>query len=226
MPSRDPRSYRDRASAAPDSAAGSHRPYDAVLCDIDGVLRIWPPADHIERENQLPRGALAASAFAPARLQPAITGEITDGEWRAATAADIAVRFGSRQRAHAAVTAWSNLQPRIDTEAVGLLRAARGNALVALVSNGTTRLEQDLRRQGLHDLPDLLINSARVGLTKPDPRLYLLATERLAVPPRRCLFVDDTEANVAAARSVGMTAVHYRDVEDLRGALAGPPPHL
>ncbi|WP_212747356.1 hypothetical protein [Streptomyces montanus] len=36
--------------------------YDAVLCDIDGVLRHWPAADAIERAQGLPAGALAAAA--------------------------------------------------------------------------------------------------------------------------------------------------------------------
>ncbi|MGW7365885.1 hypothetical protein ACWGI8_21200 [Streptomyces sp. NPDC054841] len=74
-------------------------PYDAVLCDVDGVLRHWPAADTLEQAHGLPVGALAGAAFAPARLQPAITGEITDEQWRSAVAADLADRCGSKDRA-------------------------------------------------------------------------------------------------------------------------------
>ncbi|MGW7610479.1 hypothetical protein ACWGKW_24995 [Streptomyces sp. NPDC054766] len=53
--------------------------YEAVLCDVDGVLRRWPAADAIEHDaHGLPVGALAAAVFAPARVQPAVTGEVTD----------------------------------------------------------------------------------------------------------------------------------------------------
>ena len=86
--------------------------YDAVLCDIDGVLRHWPGAGELERANGLPLGALAASAFAPARMDPAITGAITDEEWRAAVAGHLAETFGSVARADAAVAAWSALARR------------------------------------------------------------------------------------------------------------------
>ncbi|WP_326574266.1 hypothetical protein OG889_04275 [Streptomyces sp. NBC_00481] len=79
--------------------------YDAVLCDIDGVLRHWPAADPLEQAHGLPVGALAAAAFAPARLHPAITGEITDEPWRSAVAADLADRYRSPEQAHAAVAA-------------------------------------------------------------------------------------------------------------------------
>lgn len=80
--------------------------YDAVLCDIDGVLRHWPAVDTIEQAHGLPVGALAAAAFAPVRLHPAITGEVSDEQWRAAVAADLADACGSADRARAAVTAW------------------------------------------------------------------------------------------------------------------------
>jgi putative hydrolase of the HAD superfamily len=196
--------------------------YDAVLCDIDGVLRHWPAADALEQEHGLPIGALAAAAFAPARLQPAITGRITDEEWRSAVAGDLAAAHGSKDRAHAAVAAWSALVPRVDHEVVALLRQARSVASVpvALVSNATTRLEWDLARQDLADLADTVVNTARIGVAKPDHRVYRLAAERLGIPPARCLFVDDTPANVTAAREAGMAAVHYRRVDDLRAALA------
>jgi putative hydrolase of the HAD superfamily len=198
----------------------SSRPYDAVLCDIDGVLRHWPSTADLESIHGLPAGALAATAFAPSRLHPAITGEITDEQWRSAVAEDLAETCGSMDRARAAVAAWSALVPRVDHEVVSLLTQARTVATVALVSNATTRLERDLTGQGLDDLADTLVNTSRIGFMKPDPRVYLLAAEQVGVPVHRCLFIDDTAVNVVAAREVGMTALHYRQIEDLRDALA------
>lgn len=195
------------------------RPYDAVLCDLDGVVRHWPTVEDIERHRGLPAGALAKAAFTPSRLHPAVTGQITDEQWRSAVATDLAEICGSSERAHAAVTDWSNQVPRVDHEVVSLLVRARTVATVALVSNATTRLEWDLAQQGIDDLADIVVNTSRVGFMKPDPRVYLLAAEHAGAPLHRCLFVDDTAANVAAASEVGMTALHYRQIEDLRTAL-------
>lgn len=195
-------------------------PYDAVLCDIDGVIRHWPAADELEREHGLPIGALAAAAFAPVRLHPAITGQITDEQWRSAVAVELAARHGSKERADAAVGAWSALLPAVDQEVVALLKEVRAVASVALVSNATTRLERDLERQGLADLAHAVVNTARIGVAKPDLRVYGTAAERLEAAVDRCLFIDDTEANVAAAREAGMTAVHYRRFADLHEALS------
>jgi putative hydrolase of the HAD superfamily len=194
--------------------------YDVVLCDIDGVIRHWPDADDLERGHGFPIGTLATAAFAPSRLRPAITGQITDEQWRSAVAADIAEACGSLDRADAVVAAWSALVPRVDHAVVSLLTRCRRVATVGLVSNATTRLESDLLRHGLDDLADFVVNTARIGVAKPDQRVYLIAAEQAGTPTHRCLFIDDTAANVAAARAVGMSALHYREFNDLRSALA------
>ena len=54
--------------------------------------------------------------------------------------------------------------------------------------------------------------SAEVGLHKPQPEIYLLASKRLGVEPERCVFVDDLRENCAGAEAVGMTAILHRDV--------------
>jgi putative hydrolase of the HAD superfamily len=196
------------------------RPYDAVLCDIDGVVRHWPPAEELERAYGLPAGSLAAAHFMPSCLNAAITGKITDEEWRSAAARDLAAVCGSADRARAAVKAWSMLEPRNDPEVVSLLSKAREVVTVALVSNATTRLEQDLARHELSTLAHIVVSSARIGVAKPDPSFYIIAADQAGAPVDRCLFIDDTPANVAAARCLGMTAVHYQQPDDLRAALA------
>jgi putative hydrolase of the HAD superfamily len=103
-------------------------------------------------------GTLAATAFAPHRLQPAITGQTTDEPWRSAIVTDLAEACGSMTRAHAAVTAWSELIPRVDPAVVALLAQARAVASVALVSNATTRLEWDLERQGVSNVADVVVH--------------------------------------------------------------------
>lgn len=62
--------------------------------------------------------------------------------------------------------------------------------------------------------------SCRTGVRKPDPEAYLGAARALGVPPSECLFVDDRELNVRAAREVGMSGLRFTgDVAALRAAL-------
>ena len=75
------------------------------------------------------------------------------------------------------------------------------------------------------DLFEVVVDSAFVGLRKPDPEIYRLTLERLGLPPEACLFVDDTDVNVAAARELGMPAVWFRSnrqaIADMQAALDG-----
>jgi putative hydrolase of the HAD superfamily len=66
-------------------------------------------------------------------------------------------------------------------------------------------------RQLLDELFDQVVISGEVGIRKPDPDVFVLAARRLGLEPQECVFVDDTEGNVEAARSVGMTGLVHED---------------
>lgn len=61
------------------------------------------------------------------------------------------------------------------------------------------------------DLCDVIVYSHEEGLRKPDPAIYVVACERLGVELAEAVFLDDVDANVTAARQVGMTAVRFRN---------------
>jgi putative hydrolase of the HAD superfamily len=191
----------------------------ALLCDIDGVVRHWPDMAAIEAAHGLPAGLLAATAFADKRLTPAITGQVTDAQWRSGVAAALARDYGPTV-ARMAVEQWTALTPRVDEEVVDLLRRTRLSMPVALVSNATSRLEQDLRRQGIDDIADFVVNSSALGFAKPDPRVFHAAARTVGAAVAECLYIDDTAGHVAAARALGMPAVRFRGIEDLRDALS------
>jgi putative hydrolase of the HAD superfamily len=63
----------------------------------------------------------------------------------------------------------------------------------------------------IDEIFDDVVDSAFVGMRKPEPRIYALALERLGADATSCAFVDDNELNVNAARELGFHAVHFRD---------------
>jgi putative hydrolase of the HAD superfamily len=69
------------------------------------------------------------------------------------------------------------------------------------------------------ELFDVVIDSSAVGLRKPDPAVYMLTCERLGVAPPHCVFVDDMECNVDAARELGMDAVLCDDAVAVAASL-------
>ncbi|MBR0786121.1 HAD-IA family hydrolase [Bradyrhizobium iriomotense] len=54
---------------------------------------------------------------------------------------------------------------------------------------------------------DHVIESAKIGLRKPDPRIYQLMVETLKVDPRNCVYLDDLGVNLKPARDMGMTTI-------------------
>jgi len=211
-------------AARPDGypPGSGERPFDAVLCDVDNVIRIYDPShlSALERAAGLTEGTTMKVAFAPETALPLLLGRITPDEWAWSTARGL-TGLVSEVTALELSTALARSPFRADETVVALLRQARARVPLVLVTNASVQLEQDLSALGLTDLADHVISSARVGIAKPDRRIYDIAVDRAGVAADRCLFVDDTLENVEAAIALGMRAVHYRGPEDLRRALSG-----
>jgi HAD superfamily hydrolase (TIGR01549 family) len=97
----------------------------------------------------------------------------------------------------------------LDGDLVALIRSLRPRVKTALLSNFSGQLRQLLTQYGLLDAFDVIVISGEEGILKPDARIYHLAAERLGVPVADCLFVDDSEENVAGARAAGMQALQF-----------------
>ncbi|MYY86669.1 MULTISPECIES: HAD-IA family hydrolase [unclassified Streptomyces] len=201
------------------------RAFDAVLTDLDGVIRFYEMAEleELERSAGLPAGSTAEIAFRPETDMPLMRGEITRQRWIESIADGLADRV-PWARGHELGTALAETKFRADDAVVGLLRRARAAGLrVLLVTNATPWLADDLALLGLtgpDGCLDDVISSADLGIAKPDRRIYETAAERAGVAPARCLFVDDRQENVDAAVALGMTGLLYGEPADLRAALA------
>jgi putative hydrolase of the HAD superfamily len=106
-------------------------------------------------------------------------------------------------------------QPVVDA-----VRRWRANGYrTALVTNNVKEFGPFWRAMiPLEELFDEVIDSCEVGVRKPDPEIFQLALDRLGISAERALFVDDWPGHVAAAASLGITAVLMG--EDPTAALA------
>lgn len=192
------------------------------MIDFDGVLRVWDAAiiSDAEAAHGLPAGRLRKAVFDDvARLHRAVTGEITDDEWREQIALELEASFGPGGRR--AVAQWSLPAGRVDEEVLHLLRRERGRRTIALFSNATTRLDADLDRLGLSDEFDVVFNSSTLGVAKPARAAFVAVAESLDSDPAECFFVDDAEPNIRAAARVGFQTHLYLDPRHLDSALSG-----
>lgn len=58
---------------------------------------------------------------------------------------------------------------------------------------------------------DHVIESAKIGLRKPDPRIYRMMANALGVDPKNCVYLDDLGVNLKPAREMGMTTIKVLD---------------
>lgn len=196
-------------------------PFDAVLCDVDNVIRFYDLSRlaRLERLAGLAEGTTTRVAYAPETDLPLLLGRIGKEEWVETVVRGL-VGEVSEPQARELGTALAEAPFRADDVVVTMLRRIREQMPLVLVTNATLELESDLESLGLSDLADHVVSSARVGVAKPDREIYEIAAERAETDIERCLFVDDRLENIDAAVALGMTGVHYRGPEDLREALA------
>lgn len=61
---------------------------------------------------------------------------------------------------------------------------------------------------------DVIVESSKVGVRKPDPRFYEIACEQLGIDPSEAVFLDDLGINLKPARALGMTTIKVVDPDD------------
>jgi putative hydrolase of the HAD superfamily len=101
------------------------------------------------------------------------------------------------------------LEPRIVAKIENLRN--RGVKVAVLSNSWGTEPFDPYAPFGLDERFDVVVISDHVRLRKPEPEIFILAAERLSLPPSDCVFVDDVARYLAPARQLGMGTVHATD---------------
>jgi len=119
------------------------------------------------------------------------------------------------------LAAWSRdpLSYSVDSEASPVLKTLKHHGFtVGLLSNWDTSLASFCQKLGLLDLVDMVLASDEIGIRKPDPHIFLIAAEKLAIPPNNFLFIGDSlRKDIAGAKKAGMKTAwlnHSGEVAD------------
>ena len=192
----------------------------AVFFDYGGVIGRLDRQEMARLEDKygLPRGGFWHALFEIPEWYEVEVGRSSEREWLKG-ALDKLYELAGRPIPGIRQD-WHHIWKGVDEGVVSLARNLRSRYKVGMISNATKNLEDVLaNHHGIIDLFDVVINSARVGLAKPDVRIYHLAAERLGVPVAACVFTDDLVHNIEGARAAGMHACHFQDVADLERQL-------
>jgi len=167
----------------------------------------WDVARELDRAHGLPRSSVFETLYRTDAWHGIERGVGDLTEWTEGAHRELERRAGRPlPRLH---EEWRRAQMAVAAN-VDLVRRLRPRYKVSVLSNADMSLRGRLERDGLHGLFDDVVVSAEVGMAKPDPAIFRLAVERLGLTPAECVFVDDWDDNVEAARAVGMRGVIHR----------------
>ena len=195
-------------------------PTKAVVFDLGGVLIDWDP-------RYLYRKLLDDEAAVEEFLATVCTPEWNAEQDRGRPFAEGVAELAERHPEHAAdIAAYHERWPEMlagevpgSVEVLADLRAA-GVPLYALTNWAAETFAITRERFEFLDWFCGLLVSGEEGMTKPDPAIFRLLLDRFGLDPAAAVFVDDSEANVAAARGLGIDAVRFTGPERLRRELS------
>ncbi|MEW1633514.1 HAD family phosphatase [Streptomyces sp. NPDC093801] len=194
--------------------------FQAVIFDFGGVLTC--PMDDtaiaFAAEIGLPKYAYRDTvAFNPAgrALYAQLErGDITQSEWNEGIAALLGID-GANLMGRALATL--SPEKRVVDAArqireAGLKTAILSNSMGLAPFNPYAPWDLDANH-------DVVVLSEHHRMRKPEPEIYQLTLDQLGLPAARCIFVDDSAANLAPAQDLGMTTIHATNPEHTVGEL-------
>jgi HAD superfamily hydrolase (TIGR01509 family) len=187
----------------------------AVVLDIGSVLEVIDdavfPAPFEQRHGLTAGSVHAAAASLPG---DAGRGELTEAEVHRHFREHLALDDARADELMADYWRW--YVGTLDQELFDWFAGQRPERKTGIVSNSGPGAREAERCWGFEEITDDIVYSHEVGLLKPDPRIFVLAAERLGVRPEEIVFLDDVEGHVEAARAVGYRAVvHHSTPESI-----------
>jgi putative hydrolase of the HAD superfamily len=191
----------------------------AVISDFGGVLTspLLQAFGRVQEHIDVPGEAYAA-AMAQSRERDGVhplyaleRGEISEAEFLARISRELEHVLGHSVSLNGlGERLMEALEPNQELfDYYGGLKRERGLRF-ALCTNNVREWEARWRAKlPIDELFEVVVDSAFVGVRKPEPEIYALTLERLGLPADACAFVDDLAANVEAARDAGMHGIVY-----------------
>ncbi|MGZ5311234.1 MAG: HAD family hydrolase [Solirubrobacterales bacterium] len=208
---------------------------EAIVSDFGGVLTtpLIQSFAAVQDETGIPMeelGKAMSRIEAVAGVHPLFElekGRVSEPEFLERLAAELEPALGHRPEMHRFREIYFEaLHP--NEPMIELMRELKqAGHRMALLTNNVREWEPLWRTMlPVDEIFELVVDSAFVGMRKPDHEIYELTLERLdGIPAEACLFIDDVEVNCEAARAVGMAAVHYREpnqaIAEVRAAVGG-----
>jgi len=124
----------------------------------------------------------------------------------------------NRKQMRKIIKIWTNTW-KLSTEMKKLVKKLKKNYRLAILSNSDSLNSQNYEKKGWYKYFDVLILSHKLGVRKPQKKIYDIAIKKLNVKPKECLFIDNQEECLKPARKIGMKTVLFKSKLQLKKEL-------
>jgi len=182
----------------------------AIVFDIGGALEITPSLGVDEKWEQR------------LSLKPGELNQRLGDVWRGGSIGTISIEqvhksigeimgMSQTQVSEFMADVWKEYLGTLNVELAEYFRSLRPRYQTAIISNSFVGArEKEAERHQFDTICDFIIYSHEVGLSKPDPRIFTLACERLGLQPNEVVFVDDHEDVMVSARELGIHCIEHK----------------
>jgi putative hydrolase of the HAD superfamily len=197
-------------------------PVEAIISDFGGVLtspllgsfQAFAQSSGISLEELGKAMVAVAANWGSNPLFELETGRMSEADFLGALASQLTEQLGREITLEGfGERYFANLEP--NERLIDYMRELRGRGFRMAICTNNVREWEPLWRAMLpvDEIFDVVVDSAFVGSRKPEPRIYELTLDRLAVSAESALLIDDVEVNCEAARELGLRAVWFQSSE-------------
>ena len=191
-----------------------------IFFDIGGVVVDAPMANYLKLGCQFFQCDQETLKAATAEHLGALeTDRIKSEEFWELVSASVAAGGGNAIPAWKFKGFWEGLLTdnlNVNQDLLDLVRRLKAHCRVAVLSNVIKEHAVILQKEKVYDYFNPVVLSCKVGLRKPEPKVFAKAAELSKTTPGRCLLVDDSVENLEAAEKAGWRIYHYRDLDDFK----------
>lgn len=194
--------------------------FTTILFDWGGVFTIprknTQATKNIEKKYNIQSGELAKVLYENKYWDDALVGRISDTIFWEKTLSQLGIN-DAKGIVKFKNSLFKGERFRLRSGMINLITQLRQTYTIALLTNADD-IFRSILREKFHSegFFDYVIISSEIGLAKPDTNFFRKSCSIIGTKPTNCIFIDDSQRNIQAAKSIGIYSVLYNNNENLK----------
>lgn len=195
------------------------RKYQAIIFDLGGVI--------INPQGITPLMLAQIFNLSPQKISKVYNQQLED-DWTKGRLSALGIvkklkkEYATTESTDSLFALWRQTYQKgtkVDASVLKLVDQLRGTYRLYLLTNTTDLQHQVNSQRGIYEHFDKVFTSFTIGLIKPQPQIYEYLLDQIKLPARSCLFIDDRQIHLDAARKIGIKTLLFKSLAQLKQEL-------